>query len=764
MKLSHVLALLLGVVGCRPPQPAPPHATGAGFMTALRRFEQVSRGRDLRGLGSLLSPHCRSSCRGFIPFIISRDGGYEAARWMPRLEDRGNMLQDLARILLSYQSVELVSLAPLSARVYTGRARLRALLTLSGVDIEDYRRTDQGLVDLELRRTLNSWQIHDMRPVWVHALRRGDPAYATRPLPASRALGSAPMAVLDVDVDGDIDLVISRDNRVLLLRREGDRFAPARPLLTPEGCREIRSLRAADIDGDGDSDLFVGCNGGESRAYLNHRERFAAAGMFEVTGNVTDAVLTDIDSDGSVDLFAVRRRGEPSLLLWGQDRGLPESSDHGWGEAACAADLDNDGDQDLLVTGGSGVSRLLINDKGRLVRATRAVGLDLPEGTTACAVGDVDGDGRIDLFAGGRGDLWLNRPNPAALHGFVLKRANVLNGQKRVRRAGFLDHDADGDLDLLVLHGDQGAPGLFINLGLGQWADGAGVAALSAAAAEVAVHDFDADGDLDLVLGAVEYRWQGEGALGHSVVLRLEASGSNRDGLGSRVELVMGDRRQVREAGHASGLPGGPPGYVHFGIGEEVRAQQVSVRWPDGTRQSFVDLPVDVVVKLRQGGSATWAGQQEADTPTESTDPDEVEPEPSPAPDASGGLLPRRLLDLTLVGRGGPQSLAAHAGSKATLVLIAPKDCPGCSVICSALGEATRRPGVRALVLHVDEEASFACNLPRFRVTDAAARALAPGRSLWPGVALIDSAGAATWLLGGAIDRPGLEALLDRIP
>ena len=45
---------------------------------------------------------------------------------------------------------------------------------------------------------------------------------------------------------------------------------------------------------------------------------------------------------------------------------------------------------------------------------------------------------------------------------------------------------------------------------------------------------------------------------------------------------------------------------VHFGLGPEIRAERVRVRWPDGSWQRFIDLPTDREVTLVQGEHASW--------------------------------------------------------------------------------------------------------------------------------------------------------------
>ena len=100
-----------------------------------------------------------------------------------------------------------------------------------------------------------------------------------------------------------------------------------------------------------------------------------------------------------------------------------------------------------------------------------------------------------------------------------------------------------------------------------------------------ALADFNLDGRLDMVAvnrwDGVEV-WQNGGPAGASVDVVLAQPGANRDGIGSWIEVRLGDAVQRREVTSGGGHAGGHLGWWHFGLGDVAQAE-VRVIWPDGT-------------------------------------------------------------------------------------------------------------------------------------------------------------------------------------
>jgi hypothetical protein len=76
--------------------------------------------------------------------------------------------------------------------------------------------------------------------------------------------------------------------------------------------------------------------------------------------------------------------------------------------------------------------------------------------------------------------------------------------------------------------------------------------------------------------------------------------GANRDAAGARVTVRAGGRVQVDEVRAGSGFLSGSDLRLLFGLGTAVRADQVEVRWPDGSRSQHPGLAAGRYHRLAQ--------------------------------------------------------------------------------------------------------------------------------------------------------------------
>ncbi len=258
--------------------------------------------------------------------------------------------------------------------------------------------------------------------------------------------------------------------------------------------------------------------------------------------------LLDFDRDGDLDIYATNGPGHANSLYSNQLRetgqvrfrdvakqvgaGLADQDSTG----VCFGDIDNDGDSDLYVLGAGMPNRLLEYRNGRYVDITSKAGVGGGNlNHSSCAMSDLDGDGRLDLFIGNTFD-WKNKM-PIMVEPFALNQPNQLflnRGGRRFRdvsasagiqgavndiswAVALFDYDADGDDDIFVAN-DQGAipPARYggVDRGFVRTYKNDGHARFTEVTAETglgkpeshmgfAVADFDGDGTLDLAISNI---------------------------------------------------------------------------------------------------------------------------------------------------------------------------------------------------------------------------------------------------------------------
>jgi enediyne biosynthesis protein E4 len=309
-----------------------------------------------------------------------------------------------------------------------------------------------------------------------------------------------------------------------------------------------------------------------------------------------------------------------------------------YGLGVAAGDLDRDGWQDIYVTNDTQANFVWRNlgdgtfeEIGILSGAALS---DSAQGQSGMGVdlGDVDGDGWLDIQVS-------NYSEEANAYYRNLGDGTFADESTRTGlvRQTFMyllwgtklcDLEHDGDLDLVVVGGHvhpragELAPGLhfeqriliFENDGTGKVTDvtkGLGPAVLERRNHRgLAAGDFDRDGDLDLLVTVldgppllIENRLPRKGG---SVEIVLEGSRSNREGIGARIEIDAGGRKQVRSVTRGGSYLSASDAAAHFGLGAAEAVDGVEVTWPSGAVTRTGRLEEGRRYRIREAdGSAT---------------------------------------------------------------------------------------------------------------------------------------------------------------
>lgn len=359
--------------------------------------------------------------------------------------------------------------------------------------------------------------------------------------------GANTMAFADADGDGDQDLfwgdffeagLLWFENtgtcRQPHLRKDLVRFPPEDPVISSG----YNAPAFGDLDGDGKLDLVVGSLGGSydpirtTIQNLFYYTRDAAGKFVRRTNQLLPMIdvgaesvpaIVDLDGDGDLDLLLANKidigERRTAKIYWYENTGgarapsyrmrgaLPITGRYHW--APAVGDLDGDGHDDLLL-GNFGASLLWYRGNGTPAGFTLADSalVTITRGSqTVPALGDVDGDGDLDLMIGeASGVLNFYRNDgtrTAPKFTLVSDEFEKIDVGRRSAPA-FADFDGDGDLDLLIGSDDQGLL-LYRNEGTKtepRWVhDPSFHAGMLPPTVAPAVGDLDGDGKLEVLVG-----------------------------------------------------------------------------------------------------------------------------------------------------------------------------------------------------------------------------------------------------------------------
>ena len=461
----------------------------------------------------------------------------------------------------------------------------------------------------------------------------------------------------DYDNDGDLDIVaVGTYQPHVLYRNNGNgTFTDVAEQAGVADPRGGWGSLFADYDNDGYLDLYI-TRGGWSGAAENTLYRNNGDGTFTDvthTAGVADpqssfcAAWADYDNDGYLDLYianGVIGDGAANVLYHNNGDGTFTNTAEGAGVANTGnslgtawGDYDKDGHIDLHVVN-YGQSNVLYRNNGdgtfTDVTAAAAMSLSVTDAFVTFFL-DMDNDADLDLFISNSGSFQafiagqitgnathdsdrqvLYRNNGDGTFTDVTKESGLYHAYGAMG-ANFGDINSDGYVDIYLA---TGAPqmgrlerdALFQNNGDGTFTDATTALGLGniGKGHGVPFGDADADGDVDIYVpvgGAfIGDQWhnlfyQNTGTGNNYLTLKLVGVKSNRDGIGAKVTLSIGDRTIYREVSGGCGFGSTNSLPLEIGLGMHTKVDTLEIVWPSGQVDTHRNLSVNQKLIVTEG-------------------------------------------------------------------------------------------------------------------------------------------------------------------
>ena len=410
-------------------------------------------------------------------------------------------------------------------------------------------------------------------------------------------------------------------------------------LTTPEV--QSKGLLWADIDNDGDQDLFAAFRLAPNKLWINEGD-MNMVDVSETCGIAQDnrrsfgPAFGDFDRDGQIDLF-VSNYGYGVDIPQGNElyRNLGDvtfeevSDELGMGGAnlqsfqAQWVDVDRDGWLDLNVIRDRFIyPNLFYMNNGSsgevtFTESAESMGLDVAINCMSTCAHDYDRDGDIDFFLSGglEGNVFLQNDGSGNFTDITTESLAM----NEICWAGqWIDVDADGweelhvatsiavyvDYPAILYQFNEEPDALFTNNEGTLEETGTFFQSVTSLGYSTAIGDYNDDGFVDLVshhIGPIpEFRTSTPNE-NNWLMVRLEGTESNRDAIGSKIEIWRGGNYWYRETYCGEGYLSQNSRWEHFGLGSATAVDSLTIHWPNGLVETWQEIEANQNLLLIEG-------------------------------------------------------------------------------------------------------------------------------------------------------------------
>ena len=437
----------------------------------------------------------------------------------------------------------------------------------------------------------------------------------------------------DYDNDGwdDITVASAEGEPIYFLKNINGNFVSQTLNISDNNARN-KQVNWVDIDNDGDNDLFITSDNSGIRLFENlgnmvMSEITSTSGMLSDNFPYYGASWGDYNNDGFLDIFlSIRDVDIPSILyknngdntftLANIEAGLLTEGFMSF--CSVFIDYDNDGDQDIYVSNDKINNPNLLyrnNGDGTFTEVGQESNTDLYIDAMTTTVGDINNDGWFDIYVTNDNDdsvLLLNNADgtfsdTTSLYGVSFNSIGW--------GALFLDADNDTDIDLYVSGETDGSYPQYLSSAFYENQNGNSFQLNNSAipndfaeSYSNATGDINNDGFPDIIVNNINHEnifvWYNKSNNGKNwLKVKLEGTTSNRNGIGSFIEISVDGNKQYRYTCLGEGYLSQNSATEHFGLGTETIVDYVKVKWLSGTEDILYNVTVNQTLNILEGSS-----------------------------------------------------------------------------------------------------------------------------------------------------------------
>lgn len=458
------------------------------------------------------------------------------------------------------------------------------------------------------------------------------------------------LSFADFDGDGWDDITLtSGENSALRFYKNTNGLFNEVNLIVPAINYQTKSVTWVDIDNDGDKDLFVTSDTNGNRLYENigsmSFQNITDTANLPVANQYTyGASWGDINNDGFLDVFVSNRivtgntitnylylnNGNKTFTDITVSAGLNTDSQLSF----CTGffDYNNDGFQDIYLANDKNFANILYQNNGDNTFTDNSVssGAGVIMDAMSVTVDDVNYDGFLDIYVTNTpapisnpgGNVFFTNNGDGTFTDIALS-ANVVF-DSFAWGSVFLDADNDTDLDLYVSGSFDGTVGGFASAAFYEnqgdntflESSSAGFVGDVKSSFANAIGDVDNDGKLDIIVfnnnDEQPFIWLNESITTNNyLAVTLEGTTSNRDGVGSLIEIAINGERQYRYVMIGEGYMAQNSLKEIFGLGTNTNVDYLKVKWLSGIEDIILNPAINEVIHIVEGSTLSI---EESDT------------------------------------------------------------------------------------------------------------------------------------------------------